>query len=93
MLACEMSEPGKSALVLFYDMNLCVQYKVSTNWLFYLTLVCLYDHPCISYVLTCVILSSLSSRASSRTDTSFYHSLITTFVWSNDVLCRGPHDM
>ena len=53
-------KPGKSALVLFY-MNLCVQYEVSTTWLFYLTLVCFYDYPCISYVLTCVILSSLSS--------------------------------
>ena len=33
---------GKFALVLFYDMNSSVQYKVSTTWLFYLTLVCLY---------------------------------------------------
>jgi len=33
---------GKSALVLFYCMTPCVQYKVSTIWLFYLTLVCLY---------------------------------------------------
>ena len=33
-------EAGKSALVLFYDMNSCVQHKVSTTWLFYLTLVC-----------------------------------------------------
>jgi formyltetrahydrofolate synthetase len=31
---------GKSALVFFYDMNSSVQYKVSTTWLFYLTLVC-----------------------------------------------------
>jgi len=36
------SYAGKSALVLFYDKNSCVQYKVSTTWLFYLTLVCLY---------------------------------------------------
>ena len=35
-------DPGKSALVLFHCMNPCVQYKVSTIWLFYLTLVCLY---------------------------------------------------
>ena len=33
---------GKSAFVLFYDMNSSVQYKVSTTLLFYLTLVCLY---------------------------------------------------
>jgi len=32
---------GKSALVLFYDMNLCV-HKVSTTCLLYLTLICLY---------------------------------------------------
>ena len=36
---------GKSALVLFYDKNSCVQYKVSTTWLFYLTLFCLYSLP------------------------------------------------
>jgi len=34
--------PGKSAFVLFYHMNSCVQYKVSTTLLLYLTLVCLY---------------------------------------------------
>jgi len=33
---------GKSASVLFYDINSCVQYNVSTTWLFYLTVVCLY---------------------------------------------------
>ena len=33
---------GKSALVLFYHVISCVQYKVSTTWLFNLTLVCLY---------------------------------------------------
>jgi len=33
---------GKSALVLFYNMNPCVQYKSSTTRLLYLTLVCLY---------------------------------------------------
>jgi len=33
---------GKSAKVLFYDMNSCAQYKVSATWLFYLTLICLY---------------------------------------------------
>lgn len=32
---------GKTALVLFYDMNSCVQYRVSTTRLFYLTFVCL----------------------------------------------------
>ena len=26
-----LGRPGKSALVLFYDMNSCVQYKVSTT--------------------------------------------------------------
>jgi len=33
---------GKSAFVLFNDMNSCVQYRVSTSWLFYLTFDCLY---------------------------------------------------
>jgi len=33
---------GKSVLVLFYDMNSCVQYKVLTNRLLHLTLVCPY---------------------------------------------------
>ena len=33
---------GKSALVLFYHVIFCVQYKVLTTWLFNLTLVCLY---------------------------------------------------
>ena len=33
---------GKSALVLFYHVISCVQYKVLTTWLFNLTLVCLY---------------------------------------------------
>ena len=37
-----LSIPGKSALVLFYDMNSCVQYKVLATGLLYLTLVCLY---------------------------------------------------
>ena len=37
-----MFKSGKSALVLFHDKSSCVQYKVSTTWLFYLTLVCLY---------------------------------------------------
>ena len=41
----KLSPTGKFALVLFYDMNSCVQYKVSTTWLFYLTLVCLYWLP------------------------------------------------
>jgi len=36
---------GKSAFVLFHDVNSCVQYKVSTTWLFYLTVVCLYLLP------------------------------------------------
>jgi len=39
---------GKSALVLFYHVIFCVQYKVLTTWLFNLTLVCLIDCPCIS---------------------------------------------
>ena len=38
---------GKSALVLFYHVIFCVQYKVLTTWLFNLTLVCLIDCPCI----------------------------------------------
>jgi len=42
------SSSGKSALVLFYHMNSCVQYKVSTTLLLYLTLV---FNP---LVLTCV---------------------------------------
>ena len=37
------SHPGKSAFALFYHENSnVVQYKISTTWLFYLTLVCLY---------------------------------------------------
>jgi len=35
-------KPGKSALVLFYSVNSCVQYKVSTTSLLCLTLVCFY---------------------------------------------------
>ena len=46
------SNSGKSASVLFYHVISCVQYKVLTTWLFNLTLVCLIDCPCISYVLT-----------------------------------------
>ena len=33
--------PGKSALVLFYDMNSCVQYEASMTWILQLNLVCL----------------------------------------------------
>jgi len=33
---------GKSAFLLFYDMNSCVQTLVSATWLFYLALNCLY---------------------------------------------------
>ena len=33
---------GKSALVLFYHVNSCVQYKVSVTWVLHLNLVCLY---------------------------------------------------
>jgi len=37
------SHPGKTAFVLFYHENSNdVQYKISTTWLFYLTLVCIY---------------------------------------------------
>jgi len=36
------SIPGKSALVLFCFVLLCIKYKVSMTWLFYLTAVCLY---------------------------------------------------
>ena len=34
-------DPGKSALVLFYDMNSCVQYEASMTWILQLNLVCL----------------------------------------------------
>ena len=49
---------GKSALVLFYYMNSCVQYEVSTTWLFYLTLVCLFYCLCKSHALTYVSIIS-----------------------------------
>ena len=80
----KLSATGKFALVLFYDMNSCVQYKVSRTWLFYLTLVfaCI-DCPFISYVLTYVILLSFviitvqcaSSRPTWQIQTRPCHSL------------------
>ena len=42
---------GKSALVLLYDMNPCVQYKVSTTWLFYLTLCANICYNLLSFVI------------------------------------------
>ena len=47
----------KVRVVLFYDMNSCAQYKVSTTWMFHSTLVYLNDCPCISYALTYVMIS------------------------------------
>jgi len=57
----EDETPRKSAFVLFYHMNSCAQYEASTTWLLCLTFVCLIDCLCISYVLTYVLISSLSS--------------------------------
>jgi len=46
------------SLYCFYDMNSCVQYNLTALFDFILPL---FDSLCISYVLTYVIISSLSS--------------------------------